>query len=300
MAISALKNPSIVLVFALVLSPLAAFAQSDDADALIIMVNLERMRAQLQLVDQSLATGDTEAAFAHAFIPHTTTFPSIKKQLKELDDQSATELEARLTDLPIDIRTGDLPVDSLRQAITGINALLDTLLAKLGPLASDKDMVSQTVVFLLRDAVQSYQMSNRGSSQVEHENAIGLVNVAESKYQSIADSFDGRRSAEIDSFFADLKGLLEQKAANESLVRLATALERDFAEELSLSAGSGSASEHTTYFSNIRRLLANVVTEVNNGNYEQADQHAITAYLDNYEYLEAPIEKHDPDLMLGL
>jgi high-affinity iron transporter len=46
--------------------------------------------------------------------------------------------------------------------------------------------------------------------------------------------------------------------------------------------------------------LSNVISEVNNGNYEQADQYAISAYLDNYEYLEAPIEKHDPNLMLSI
>ncbi|HXG06493.1 MAG TPA: FTR1 family protein, partial [Nitrososphaera sp.] len=33
---------------------------------------------------------------------------------------------------------------------------------------------------------------------------------------------------------------------------------------------------------------------------ELADQYAITAYLDNYEYLESPIEKHDPDLMVAI
>jgi high-affinity iron transporter len=43
-----------------------------------------------------------------------------------------------------------------------------------------------------------------------------------------------------------------------------------------------------------------VTSEVGKGNYEQADQYAITAYLDNYEYLEAPIEKHNPSLMLSI
>jgi high-affinity iron transporter len=302
--ISALKIKSMVIVPALVLlilTPIATFAQqANDADALIIMVNLERIRAQLQLADQSLAAGDGEAAFAHAFIPHTTTFPAIKSQLKELDDPSATRLEALLTDLPINIQSGARPADALRQDIAQIESLLDEILAKLGPLASDKGMNSQTVAFLLRDAVQSYQLSDGGSKQVEYENAIGLVNVAESKYQSIAASLDGRRSAEINSFFAELKGSLEQKADNESVARLATAIERDLAEDLSLSAGSGSASEQAQYFTTIRELLAKVVAEVKNGNYELADQHAITAYLDNYEYLEAPIEKHDPELMVDI
>jgi high-affinity iron transporter len=303
--ISALKNQSTVIVPALVLllimTPVVTFAQqAGDADALIIMVNVERMRAQLQLADQSLAAGDSEAAFAHAFIPHTATFPSIKSQLKEVDGQSAAQLEALLTDLPINIQSGDQPVDALKQDIAQIETLLDNVLTKLGPLASDKGMISQTVVFLLRDAVQSYQLSNSGSSQVDYENAIGLVSVAESKYQSIAGSLEERRSAEINSFFAELKSSLEQKADSDSIARLATAIERDLAEDLSLSAGSGSAGEHTQYFTTIRELLASVVTDVKSGNYDQADQNAITAYLDNYEYLEAPIEKHDPELMVDI
>src|SRR5213593_1207080 len=113
--ISALKNPSTVIVSALVLlilSPLATFAQQvNDADALVIMVNLERIRAQLQLADQSLAAGDSEMSFAHAFIPHTTTFPAIKSQLKEVDSQSATRLESLLTDLPVNIKSGEKSAD---------------------------------------------------------------------------------------------------------------------------------------------------------------------------------------------
>src|SRR5437867_12476324 len=30
--------------------------------------------------------------------------------------------------------------------------------------------------------------------------------------------------------------------------------------------------------------------------YQKTDQYAVTAYLDNYEYLESPIEKHDSKL----
>jgi high-affinity iron transporter len=303
--ISTLKNqPKVIvpaLVLLLILTPVATFAQqANDAGALIIMVNLERIRAQLQLADQSLAASDSEAAFAHAFIPHTTTFPSIKTQLNELDGESSIQLEALLTDLPLNIQSQNRPADALRQDIAQVEALLDDTLAKMGQLASDKGMVSQTVVFLLRDVVQSYQLSNGGTNQVDYENAIGLVSAAESKYQSIATLLDERRSTEISSFFAELKSSLEQKAGNESITRLATAIERDLAEDLSLSAGSGSASEQAQYFTIIRELLANVVTEVKNGNYDQADQHAITAYLDNYEYLEAPIEKHDSELMVDI
>ena len=122
--IFALKKPSTVIVPALVmliLSPLATFAQrTGDSDALIVMVNLERIRAQLQLADQSLAAGDGEMAFEHAFIPHTTTFPSIKIQLKEVDIQSATRLESLLTDLPVSIKSEDQSAIESRQSIAQI------------------------------------------------------------------------------------------------------------------------------------------------------------------------------------
>jgi high-affinity iron transporter len=297
---SALKNPLAVTVptlVMLILTPLVTFAQQiNDTNEIIIMVNIERIRAQLRLADQSMAEGDSEMAFAHAFIPHTTTFPSIKSQLKEIDDQSATRLEALLTDLPVNIRSADKPVDALRQDIVQIESLIDRILIMLGPLASDKAMTSQTVVFLLRDAVQSYQLSDGGSSQVDYENSIGLVNAAELKYEMIAHSLAASRSAEINSFFTGLKSSLEQKAENDSLERFTDAIERDLAEDLSLSSGSESAGENAKYLSNIRTLLASVVTEVESGDYEQADQYAITAYLDNFEYLEAPIEKHDTEL----
>jgi high-affinity iron transporter len=53
---------------------------------------------------------------------------------------------------------------------------------------------------------------------------------------------------------------------------------------------------YSRYFSTIDVLLHNVITEVTNGDYQKADQDAVTAYLDNYEYLESPIEKHDSKL----
>ncbi len=47
--------------------------------------------------------------------------------------------------------------------------------------------------------------------------------------------------------------------------------------------------------------MDNVVVEIKeNNDYRQADKSAITAYLDNFEYLEAPIEKNDPDLMVDI
>lgn len=287
-----------ILVFTILLAvPVSALGQAaSNSDALVIIVNLERIRVQLLLADKSLTAGDAENAFAHAFIPHAATFPSVKAHLKSLDERAATELESHLTELPIMIRTSGLSSEVLRQEIAETLAVLDSMSARLDPqLASDKSIVSQTAVFLLRDAIQSYELSSNGVNTVDHENAAQLVDAADSRYQLISGSLDERRRSEIASFFTELRSSIDQKADLESISRLASAIERDLAEDLAL--GSDSVADGDKYFAAIRDLLAKVVTAVKAGSYEEADQHAISAYLDNYEYLEAPIEKHDPELM---
>ena len=97
----------------------AAWAQVDDAKALVIIVNMERIRAQLMLAEQAMQVGDTEGAFAHSFISHTTIFPSVKQPLRDLDEQQATQLESALTDLPLSIRAGvDAPQAGMRVKVS--------------------------------------------------------------------------------------------------------------------------------------------------------------------------------------
>src|SRR5918992_3132680 len=307
LAITNLFTPNSFFVYGQVLS---------DTDALIVMVNVERIQTQLWLTEQSLDKNNPEMAFAHAFIPHTTTFPAIKVQLeRSAGEQSTKQLESLLTDLPIRMRTGEYSQEEVRESIGQIRILLDQISQQsIGPqFLSDKGMVSQAVVFLLRDAVQSYATainSNASSGSggngpqqaVDYENAVGLVHIAHENFEKTLSPLiqDSRRNSEIESFFNQLETSLAQRMDSQSILRITTAIERDLAEELSVSEGSESTSEHQQYFAKIRTLLSQVISEVNNGNYEQADQYAVSAYLDNYEYLEAPIEKHDPNLMLSI
>ena len=305
----------IVIIQPFISNSFSVYGQGlSDTDALIVMVNIERIRTQLWLTEQSLDKDNPEMAFAHAFIPHTTTFPAIKNELTETaGEQSTMQLESLLTDLPLRMRTGEYSEEKTRQTIGQIRGLLDEISQQsVGPeFLSDKGMVSQVAVFLLRDAVQSYTTISNASDgsgsenlqqDIDYENAAGLVQISHQNYQKTLSPLieDSRRKTEIESFFNELESSLAQKMDNESILRLTTAIERDLAEELSVSEGSESTSEHQQYLATIRTLLSNVTSEVNNGNYEQADQYAVSAYLDNYEYLEAPIEKHDPDLMVTI
>ena len=282
-----------------------------DENSLIIMVNLERIRNQILLAEESVASGDKDMAFAHSYIPHSVIFPSIKGQLNAINSQSASQLEALLTDIPISVRSGENAElqGKLQSDLTSIERLLDNILNQtVGQYASNNGFIANILVFLLRDAEQSYRLSNASTttnqqfSKVDYENAQGLVNISKLNYEKIVGFIDERRRQEINSFFSQLENSIMQRANIEPISQLVSAIERDLAEYLSVSTGYQGAptttSEHSQYFTTIRNLLSDVLIEVKeNGDYRQADKAAMTAYLDNYEYLEAPIERLNATLM---
>jgi high-affinity iron transporter len=295
---------------------------NDDKNLFITMLNLERIRNQIILTEKSLTVGDKDMAFVHAYIPHSVIFPSVKDRLNNISSQSVTQLESLLTDLPISIKAGESVElqGKLQSDLSLIEQILDSILKQdVGQdVLSNKTVVANIVVFLLRDAEQSYRLSNavtttnqqqddkRGTQQfskVDYENSQGLVNISRSNYEKIGSSLDDRRRQEIDAFFSQLENSMVQKASIESISQLVAAIERDLAEYLSSSSSNQGATtqiknEHSQYFSTIRNLLSDVITEVSeNSNYRTADKAAMTAYLDNYEYLEAPIERLNATLM---
>src|ERR687889_847691 len=242
-------------------------------DIIIVMVNLERIRTQLLLTEKSLDKGDTEMAFAHAFIPHATTFPSIKSRLNDINKQFTAELEARLTDLPFNIKAGKDSIHNLKHDISKISNLLNSLSSQIlgSDLQSDKRLIAQIMVFLLRDAGKSYQISNATSatsisdkeekekqsqpsirefSKVDYENAIGLTNVSKSNYNKISDSIDERRKEEINSFFRQIENSLSQKSDQESVLRLVTAVEREMREKLRQMIKERESAANIEYFIN--------------------------------------------------
>jgi high-affinity iron transporter len=294
---------------------------NDDKNLFITMLNLERIRNQIILTEKSLTVGDKDMAFVHAYIPHSVIFPSVKDRLNNISSQSVTQLESLLTDLPISIKAGESVElqGKLQSDLRLIEQILDSISKQdVGQDVLNKIVVANIVVFLLRDAEQSYRLSNAVTttnqqqddkssnqqfSKVDYENSQGLVNISRSNYEKIGSSLDDRRRQEIDAFFSQLENSMVQKASIESISQLVTAIERDLAEYLSSSSSNQGTTtqiknEHSQYFSTIRNLLSDVITEVSeNSNYKTADKAAMTAYLDNYEYLEAPIERLNATLM---
>jgi len=119
--------------------------------------------------------------------------------------------------------------------------------------------------------ITTFQGQPQGD-RTDKRNAVGLTHIANQNFQRGLSPLieDIRRKSEIESFFNQLETSLVQRMDNQSIHRLTSAIEWTLAEELSVTEGSESTSEHQQYFATIRTLLSQVISEVNNGNYKQA------------------------------
>lgn len=280
----------------------------NSVDPLIVYINIQRIGTQLNLTQYSLDNGDLVPAFHHAYVTHSAIFPIIEPILSKVDPASARSLKSLLTDLPIKIQTAESPREAYSNIVSDVRTLKDILnnisnSMNLQDSIKDKGFFLQVSAALLEDAIQSYELPNASSRQgnlatFNLQNTLGLVNTSQANFEEVANYVDERRRDEIRSFYNQIQDSLNNGMPFDAVASIGSAIERDFAEELTLSGGSESVSEQSIYFSTIGDLFNSTVASVSSGNYKAAYTNATKAYLDNFEYLEAPIEKHDPDLMM--
>jgi high-affinity iron transporter len=282
----------------------------NDTAALFLMINFERMRTQLMLAQQSLPV-DKDLAFLHAYVIHSIIFPSIKNLLEKTAPQSANELLSTTTDLAFTIKTGNSPYVSkdLTQAKDTLNSTSNELLNPI--LQSNKRAIflAETASFLLNDANKSYSISGAGEStnqgkpdNFDYLNAAGLVNASKTDFNKISNnnSTNKDKDSEINQYYDQLQSYIINKFDTQSVSRLISEIQNDLSSYYKSGSGNGTSNPYTHYFSTIRNDLQSVIKDVKNGNYDGASDTVITAYLDNFEYLEPSIDRYDHNLKLTI
>jgi high-affinity iron transporter len=294
------------------------------SDIIVLLVNLERIRTQMLLSQKSLEQNDPEGAFAHAYIPHSIIFPALKNTLPTFIDSYSTSsvknIESSLADIAFMIKTNN-PLDKVSPKIQSVIQLTGAIYTHLiGPVTqTNKDLFGQSAVLLLDDADKSYKLSGVATSnntisvqqsankhdfkEIDYQNALELVHTSKQNYQTIANLTSSNKNSEINLAYTELQDRIITRSDNKEVSGLISFTQKLIGTSLLndvQAAGNNfngvNSIHYSRYFSTIDVLLHNVITEVTNGDYQKADQDAVTAYLDNYEYLESPIEKHDSKL----
>ena len=284
-------------------------SQIDLKNKFIIYINLERINSQLDLSEENVESDNLDKAFSQAYIPHTTLFPNIKNDLQRVSPELSSKLERLLTELPILIKDNkNEPLKEIKQTIAEIKNTTSVISNKIigNDTLKDKNFLIQSSIQLLNDASQLVSIHNSslvtGQKNLEYDSIKGLLE--RSKYQIDKIQSDDLRDSEkneIMLMYSKIEQNLDKTNFN-ALSSSISSLQKYLSQLLNTeNSTTNLPDEYKNYFSKIDTLLDNVVVEIKeNNDYRQADKSAITAYLDNYEYLEAPIEKNDPDLMVDI
>jgi hypothetical protein len=106
---------------------------------------------------------------------------------------------------------------------------------------------------------------------------------------------------ETNQFFSSLNNAIQNKSNPEVVDRSIGAIIHEISEITGISeaglGGQGANTESGEIISKIRGLLNQTVEAYKQQNYAEAEALATTAYLDNFEFIEAQLAEKDPELM---
>jgi hypothetical protein len=129
---------------------------------------------------------------------------------------------------------------------------------------------------------------------VEYQDGSAFVWRAQQIFSEIKADLPEHEAEEIEEFFADLDSAIRDIAPIENVQVYVEGIEHEVGEILGDESDEGGLH---AYFEGIEHHLAEVKETYADGDSDAALAHATKAYLDNYEFLEAPIAQQDGELM---
>ena len=251
-----------------------AFAQTNDSK---IQTTLEVVSVGLDLTNNSINSNNLENAIKYSEFT-SEFFGKNLESIRQLDPQKTDEIHLALLDMHTKINKNTEVISE----ISKINDLLNGV-------SYEHSSPNYVIVDILSLADEEYQKAIQENEETSYQISKSLIKKAENLLSST--NFEERQRTEIKSFFADLNNEIGNKQEFVKVGSLITAIQKDV-------IGSESSSiNHKQIYQKIYGLYDELIVLLESGDYVKAEEKAITAYLDNFEYLEPAIEKVDEDLL---
>lgn len=267
--------------------------------------NIEQIRGHLDQAVANKEIGNTTLAKAHTLHPIDEIYSSIEVQIDATDPSLNQSLSTSLSQLSnmVDNST----VDEFKTKALDINGLLNDTVGKVVPAQETSDSAFNLMVVgnLLSVAKNEYKEAIENGQLkeiVEYQDGQAFISRAGSVFNESSHMIPQEKSADIqviNGFFTDLGNAVQEKSNPEVISNAIGSILHEISEvtginEESISSTSGDTS---AFIPEIRNLLNQTLDEYKNQNYDQADTLAIQAYLDNYEFIEAPLAEQNKTLM---
>jgi high-affinity iron transporter len=287
-----------------------------NEDLLLLNINLNRIDTQLDILLNKINNNNNSLLFEHAYIPHSVIYPSTKPIAIAVDEELANNLESNLTEVGIQ-SSADPNSPIILTDLTNSKNMINAFYSKLKDTLSSQDfsiLESQTMSYLLRDASNSYELYLNSSKiadadvanfgMIDYENTRGLINQSNTIFEILKPNITDAKSNEMEYFITNLNTIIDSKSDNaQEFSRIVSAIENDLNESNNIRKSTTTSTIDPSlqvYYDNIDILLNNAISSIQNGNYLAADKNVSSAYLDNYEYLEAPVEEVNSTLMVQI
>lgn len=265
-------------IFAVLLFVPAHSSEHDSAASTLVIT-----RAGLDVGKSFLQDGDVGSArYAVEFA--SANFAFGLQDLRGHDLELTNQIHLELLDLPLSLTDGAQP-----EAIQSIDSLL-SMIDRYGIQVDGSDAV---IVAMLTAADEQYIIAYAEGSAPAHEITKTLFGESKRMFEQTAD-LNVMLDLEIQSFFDDLERSVENQDSFLTVGNLVSAIQRDLLGMETLTHDEGAL------YDNIRDLYAQLLVAIDSGDYEAAEELAIEAYLENFEYLEPTLEIVDAEFMYAL
>ena len=283
------KTQSVMFVFMLIflIGTVPNVLSADDIELVTFYSVKEITQTSLTLVEINLKDGNTETS--KKFIDFASKQLSNNLQELRLSDSNLTD-EVHIS--LIDLQTKQINSDNrseISSQIKKINDLLSTI-------PEDTEYNPNVIVALLIIADQQYENFESNGDEFSYQVSLGFIERANQIFYAGTD-YDERQKIELESFFNDLFEQVKNKDSFSSVGTLISFIQRDL---LGTDVLTTAGIDNSSLYNIIRELYGELLIELDNGNYDKAEEIGIEAYLENFEYLEPEIEIADAELLYQL
>ncbi|MCH1549152.1 MAG: FTR1 family protein, partial [Nitrosopumilus sp.] len=268
-------------MFASIAPNIEVLAETTNMDT-VVLSTTEILSVSLDVVEDEIKNGNFEEA--KQLTKENSEFFSLQVlTLRESNSEITDEIHILLLDMHNEIEAGNesLVLDNI--------ATIKNMLKQYEINSPDYGMASAMILTIVDE---QYQIANKNGEEYRYgisEKLLDRVNVLFEKTD-----FDERLTLEISDFLLDLKNMIENREKFTSVGMLVTAINRDF------TGIEAVPYEKEKIYENIRELYKELLVALDDGDYAQAEELGIEAYLENFEYLEPDIEKVNAEHLYAL
>ena len=279
----------LLLTLSVLVAVPSQIAFADSQEKLDFAAGLEETLGHFWAIELNLDERNARLAVVHATHPIAELYDSMRPVLQATDPALDSRFQTTLLELR-DKVTADVSREQAQRAVDDAKDLVEEVRSIVvgNALGNDPNFKLRLMKALLAISVVEYYEAVYDGSIVEtaeFQDGSSFVWRSQQIFNEIKSDIGHDDAEEIDELYADLWTAYDDLADPSTVGALADGI----VSRIDGITGDMGGSELLDYVETIRILLVDAKAEYRQGNTDLALSHVTKAYLDNYEFLEAPL-----------